>query len=94
MKIIYFLKNGSITQSDKDKREHFRAEGYRVIMSNGSLIKGFEDSCDAIYCSSDFPHITEWAEAKGITVLADAVEPEPEPKPRRTRKAKPDPSPE
>ena len=69
MKIVYFLKNGVATAEDKDRAESFKLKGNKCKFSNGSAPYGFEDSCDAVYLSHDFPHIEEWAVSKGIKVM-------------------------
>ena len=94
MKILYFLVNGYETEESIKECLKLRAEGNKVLVSNGSIISGFEDSCDAIILGGDFPHVKAWAESKGIKILAEAeaeseAEAEAEaPKPRRTRAKK------
>ena len=66
-----------------------RAEGYRVIITNGNVKKGFEDSCDKVYMVNSFDHIVNWCNRNFIefeVLSGDAVaevdpEPEVEPEP-------------
>jgi hypothetical protein len=89
MKVVYFLTNGIASGDDISKRNELRQSGYKVSFSNGSLVNGFEDSCDAVVLSGDFPHIAKWAESKGVDILVEKKEPEPDPeKPKRGRKPK------
>ena len=37
-----------------------RAEGYRVVITNGNVKKGFEDSCDKVYMVKSFDHVVRW----------------------------------
>lgn len=93
MKVIYFLTNGIASSDDIVKRNDLRQEGHKVSFSNGSLVNGFEDSCDAVVLSGKFPHIEKWAESKDVEILTVSPEPESEPepepeKPKRGRKPK------
>lgn len=88
MKIIMFLDKGIATIGDIEVQMKLRSEGHKVSMSNGSVTKGFQDSCDAIVMCGDFPHIKEWAELKGVKVLGEEKKEEEAPKPKRGRKPK------
>lgn len=69
MKIVYFVVNGKPTLQDRAKVEKYRSDQNKVIYSNGSVPYGFEDSCDAVFLSGNFPLIEKWALSKGIQVL-------------------------
>lgn len=43
-----------------------RAEGYRVIITNGNVKKGFEDSCDKVYMVKPFEHVVNWCKRSFI----------------------------
>lgn len=95
MKLIYFVLNGIATPDDKAERERLRLKGYQVRFSNASILKGFQDSCDAVYLSCDAPHVEKWAASNDIKVMKPVVAEEPEPvkpKPAAKRGPKPKPS--
>lgn len=69
MKVIVFVKNGRPCADDMVVRESLRAKSHKAYFSNGSIKHGFEDSCDAVYLTDDFPHIEKWAVSKGIEVM-------------------------
>lgn len=69
MKLIYFATNGRVTNEDRVKAFDLESSGYKIYFSNGSVTYGFQDSCDAVYLSADFPHIESWAVSKGVKVM-------------------------
>ena len=78
-KIIYFVRNGRSSADDMKTIHDMTSDGTKATFSNGSCVQGFEDTCDAVYLSDDFPHIERWALMKGIEVL----------KPKKEEPAKP-----
>lgn len=93
MKITYFVKNGRTTRDDATKKHDLEQEyNAKVYFANGSVEYGFEDSCQAVYLSADFPHIEKWAIGKGIEVIKPSKpvsEPEPEPDTQPEQDVKP-----
>lgn len=87
MKIIFFVENGRPSVEDFTSKATLESGGSKVFFSNGSMLWGFEDSCDAVVLSGDFPHIEKWAESKGIDILVEKKE-EAKPKPKQARKPK------
>ena len=66
MKIVFFVENGVPTVDDFTAKSIIAKEGNKVYFSNGSIPRGFEDSCDRVVMSKEFSHIVKWCEVKGI----------------------------
>lgn len=71
MKIIYFLRNGILTEIANKRKLEETLKGNKVILSNGSYNWGFQDSCDKIIMNLFNKHIVEWASSKDIEVEFD-----------------------
>ena len=91
-RIIMFLKEGRTSPETIQRKIELQVAGHALVMSNGSINKGFEDSCDAIVLCCKNDNILRWANNNGIDVeflgidpiKIDSpvnVEPEPEPEP-------------
>ena len=70
-KIIIFVENGRPKKNDVIIKSELESEGNQVIFSNGSMLYGFQDSCNAIVNTTGNSAIKAWAENKGITVIGD-----------------------
>lgn len=78
-KIIIFVENGRPKKNDVIIKSELESEGNQVIFSNGSMLYGFQDSCDAIVNTTGNSAIKAWADGKGITIIGDVnAKPEPE----------------
>lgn len=77
-KIIIFVENGRPKKNDVIIKSELESEGNQVIFSNGSMLYGFQDSCNAIVNTTGNSAIKAWAESKGITIIGD-VKPKTEP---------------
>ena len=74
-KIIIFVENGRPKKNDVIIKSELESEGNQVIFSNGSMLYGFQDSCNAIINTTGNSAIKAWAESKGIAIIGD-VKPE------------------
>lgn len=70
-KIIIFVENGRPKKNDVIIKSELESEGNQVIFSNGSMLYGFQDSCNAIINTTGNSAIKAWAENKGIAVIGD-----------------------
>ena len=77
-KIIIFVENGRPKKNDVIIKSELESEGNQVIFSNGSMLYGFQDSCNAIVNTTGNSAIKAWAESKGITILGDVKAKQPE----------------
>ena len=68
MKAILFVQNGLTTPEHLVTKFEYSSKGHQLILSNGSTISGFEDSCDKIIMDCENARIIAWAEKKGIPV--------------------------
>jgi hypothetical protein len=74
MKILYFLHNGQATKEAIEYRFDESRKGNNVSLCNGSLIKGFETSCDKVVLAVENKFIEKWAEGRSIPVEKIGIE--------------------
>lgn len=68
MKALLFSTNGITTKEHLVAQFEYKNNGDQLILCNGSLISGFETSCDLILMDCKNPRIDSWAESAGIPI--------------------------
>lgn len=69
MKIVFFLKDGKARDEDIAKKIELVAKGNHVSFSNGSMAKGFEDTCHGIIMACHNDKILEWARKSNLEIM-------------------------
>lgn len=59
-----------------------RLDGYRVVIANGLIKDGFQDSCDKVFMETEFDYISQWCRRNFIDY--EVLEKEEKPAPKKT----------
>lgn len=68
MKTLLFAANGLVKPEYLQTQFEHTRNGDKLIICNGSMIKGFKDSCDKIIMDCENKYIEAWAVSDGITI--------------------------